>query len=196
LSKITFWFLLFFSYLFIFDLFLFLIIIFILFIKFFQFLLREQNWITIILKTIFYLIDFRIINLQIFKELRFILTISFFHNVFIEKFHFDVINTLDICISNLTVFIWITLFNFFAPFDTVELQIKLKDENWVEHIDKSKTHSTLGFQINWQIEVVILSFKIFVNQLHHVLLVELDWNVSYHQCCLVLHLLIVIEVSI
>ena len=178
--QITFRFLLFLIVFFILDLFLFLIIIFIIFIKISQLLMSKHNRVAIILKTVFNLIDFRIINLQIFKELRFILTISFFHNILIKELSLDIVDTLNIRIRDLTVLIRITFLNFFAPFDAVELQIKLEDENWMEHIDKSKAHSALSFQINWQIEVVVLSFEIFVNQLHHVLLVEFDGNISYH----------------
>jgi hypothetical protein len=91
--------------------------------------MSKHNRVAIILKTVFNLIDFRIINLQIFKELRFILTISFFHNILIKELSLDIVDTLNISIRDLTVLIRIAFLNFFAPFDAVELQIKLEDEN-------------------------------------------------------------------
>lgn len=129
MGQITFRFLLFLIVFFILDLFLFLIIIFIIFIKISQLLMSKHNRVAIILKTVFNLINFRIINLQIFKELRFILTISFFHNILIKKLSLDIVDTLNISIRDLTVLIRIAFLNFFAPFDAVELQIKLEDEN-------------------------------------------------------------------
>jgi hypothetical protein len=51
----------------------------------------------------------------------------------------------------------------------------------VEEVDEAKANTALGLDIDWEVEIVVLVFRLLVNHCHQVVLVELDWDVLDHQ---------------
>lgn len=147
----------------------------------FQLLLVECHMRLILFVLFLNLKNVSLLQTNIFEKLRPRIFVSFLHNIFIAQLFFDFFNSLDICVSNFTVLVWVAFFNFFRPLDAVEFKEKIKYEQGVDEIDKCKPNSALCLDIFGQVEVVVLVFEFFINYVHHLVLSELDWNISDHQ---------------
>lgn len=66
----------------------------------------------------------------------------------------------------------------------------------VNKINEGKSNSALRFVVSWQVEVIKLAAKVFINKFQKLLLRKFDWNVPNHQCCLLKNFIIVIFFSI
>jgi len=119
--------------------------------KFCKFLIIDSYCFWITLEFIFYSLQNSFIKiLCIFlKKERFYSFFFFIHNGFISKLCFNSRKPLNICISYSTIFIWVTLFNFFGPFNAIELQVKFQDKQRMNHIDKSEANTTLSLEVFW-----------------------------------------------
>jgi hypothetical protein len=128
--------------------------------------------------------DLLTINLVFLKELWLDTTFSLFHDVLVAKLELDLLNALHVCIGYLTILITIAFLNYLRPFNALEFEVEIKYVVRVKHVDECKAYATLCPEILREIKVIVLPLKVLIDEVHHVKLIELDRNVSYHECCL------------
>ena len=129
-------------------------------------------------------IDFILIDSEILEELRSNTTLSLLHDVLVAELQLDLVEALHIGVSDLTVLITVTFLHLFGPFYTIELKEKVQNEEWVDKVDEDKAHSTLGLDVDGQVEVVKLASELLVDQFVKLDLVQLYRDVFDHESCL------------
>ena len=115
------------------------------------------------------------------KEFRSYAIFILFHNIFVHKLCLDLLNTLNVSIRNLTVFVTFTFRNFVRPLDAIEFEVEIQDVERMHHVDKGKSYTLLRLQIFGQIKVIINVLEFLVNDCHHFSLIKLNGYVLDHE---------------
>ena len=106
---------------------------------------------------------------------------SLLHDLLAFEFGLDLFEPLDVRIDKLTEFGRLAGVNVFRPLDSLELEEKAKDEDWMLKVDESEPNGALRLQIHRQVEVTIRAVELLIYDLKHQLLSELDWDVLDHE---------------
>ena len=72
------------------------------------------------------------------------------------------------------------IWNKLVPLDIVKFQVEVKNEEWIDEVNKCKAHGALRLKVHWQIKVVVLPIVIFIDDLKHITLHEFHWDVLDH----------------
>ena len=105
------------------------------------------------------------------------------------------IQTLHVCVDNLTHLLWIAIWTSFRPLEEVKLQIKVKHKQRMGHVDKCKANRLPRLEINWQIYVIVLEPEIFVDNSQKVLLCKLHGHILNHESRPLHHFEVAIQLS-
>lgn len=107
--------------------------------------------------------------------------VVFLHYIFVLEFPLDFGQALDVGVQYLAVLFAVAFWNGVDPLEAVELEEEVEDKQWMRHVDECKPHALLVLQVHRQVKVIVVSFELFVDQIKHVSLVQLDWNILNHQ---------------
>lgn len=103
------------------------------------------------------------------------------HYVFVVELLLYLLDALHVCVDDLAVLVAIAEWYVVAPANLMELEEEIQNVQRMQHVDEGKADGALGFEVHGQIEVVVLAHEVCVDELEHVTLEELDWDVLDHQ---------------
>jgi len=93
--------------------------------KHLQFINVKVDMLSIVLELVLDFNQIILVNMKVFKELRFHVVFSLFHYVLVTEFICYFFNALHVSIGDLTIFGAVAFFNFLRPFDAVVFQVEI-----------------------------------------------------------------------